>query len=604
MVLTGGDTAGTNGHPVTGSVRVLGVSLKSEFDMHEYVQARLEEDAHKGLRPAPGAPGDAEQPEATSSRDQLKDEAQRALGAFLIAAPLAPVLAVIFSVLSLATWFKPPAANTAPAPDFLTPAIANLAIAWTILAILAWLLGLSTARGALPGTYGELVQWLGEIRSWRVNLHTREYPLPSLQARTAYWQLDWLCQRIRSMLAENGSHWFVGTGYVNVWRQVHLAQEVLVRLISDDALPIAARTELMRYTGSAMTDADTAVAQLTGALAVVDSKPLPRAIAELSGVLGELAQRLNDKQSTAPLVAASTVLRRCDEAIAAVDTSNGMYDPSTLAALRSAITAVMSDRDIVVPSDTSDPTKVNNAKASVETAYKQLKPSTLVTVPSDVEVARSVIQVWRAKVDQYRDKARSGLTRTRSDLTRTLTMTAVLAYALFWVVLEARFGFELASTDQSPAFQSAMHMVQMATGALALFLWGALIGLFGQLWSKWNANPDSGEDDFGLGISRVVAEPVLAGVAGMCGIVVLTFGGPLLQDGLSGLSKVTAATDLQNAFLPGTTPASLVFSAFFALSPSLLISRLQQAGAKLQTNLSTSSAGDGGGMSASPGAKG
>jgi hypothetical protein len=114
-------------------------------------------------------------------------------------------------------------------------ALGNLLIAWAILALFAWVLGLSTARGALPGTYGELVQWLVEIRAWLIHLNGIDCRLPSLYARATFCHLAWQYELIQSDLAENGPKWCVGTGYVNVWRRVHQAQEALVRLVSDDA---------------------------------------------------------------------------------------------------------------------------------------------------------------------------------------------------------------------------------------------------------------------------------------------------------------------------------------------------------------------------------
>jgi hypothetical protein len=185
-------------------------------------------------------------------------------------------------------------------------------------------------------------------------------------------------------------------------------------------------------------------------------------------------------------------------------------------------------------------------------------------------------------------------------------MTAMIAYALLWIVVEARFAYELQlAGGLNPQQQSAVQVIQMSTGALALFLWGAIVGEFGQLWSKWNTDTDkspaTGEDDFGLAISRVIAEPVLAGVAGVCGVVLLTFGGQALTQGVGQLispdSTSTIAT-LQTVFLPGTHPASLLLAAVCALSPSFLISRIQQASTGLQQNLSTSSSGDGVGASA------
>ena len=119
---------------------------------------------------------------------------------------------------------------------------------------------------------------------------------------------------------------------------------------------------------------------------------------------------------------------------------------------------------------------------------------------------------------------------------------------------------------------NAMGLVNFAQGEMAMFATFIAYTLISRGLSYW------------------IAFPVT---------LVLAFGGPLLTEGLGNLTKADSSTVtiLQNAFLPGSYPASLLYAAIFALSPSLLISRLQQAGAGMQKNLSGSSAGDGGGKS-------
>jgi hypothetical protein len=138
------------------------------------------------------------------------------------------------------------------------------------------------------------------------------------------------------------------------------------------------------------------------------------------------------------------------------------------------------------------------------------------------------------------------------------------------------------------------------------FLWGALISLFAQLFAKSSASADqpTGEDDFGLGVSRLFALPVIGGMAGLGGVVIGAYGGELLKHGLDGLTTFAESQTmpLASAFLPGTTPSSLLFAAVFALSPNLLIFRLQSA-AGFQQSLSSTSVGDGGARASAGGGK-
>jgi hypothetical protein len=509
----------------------------------------------------------------------------RVIGCAIIASPLAPVLAAILSVLSLAVWMSDAGGG---GTTILGAALGNLFIAWLVLALAAWALGLSTAQGALPATYGELVQWLAECDAWIDLLNNSD--VRSLSTAAAYSQLCKQRFEVGRDLASDGARWFLGTGYANAWVRVHQAQEAMVRIIASDALPLAARVELLRLSGADLSDTAEGIQKLQTALGVLNGSQLGTRVLVLARVLDQLADERdrNDPLSSDTL---NDVVGATVEVATIAAGAVSLYEARSLAALRQTVADLTGLRDDAKPVEAA---ALRQASATLRQQLVLLQPLETATSPIDEDQVRDVIQTIRMKIDNYRDKARFGLSRTGSDLTRTLTMTAMLAYALFWVVLEARVaGVAVSLPDQTARVLSAVPVLETAAGGLALFLWGALVSLFSQLWTQSTAAPDTGEDDFGLAISKLLVVPVLAGVAGLCGVVVGTFGGALVNQGLAGLSSAANADTLTNAFLPASSPVGLLYAAIFALSPNLLVARLNAAAA-LQGNLSKTSLGDGG----------
>jgi hypothetical protein len=514
---------------------------------------------------------------------------ERLVGAIVIAAPMAPVLAFILSVLAMGSGIG---FATDGQPALVQVAIGNLVLAWLVLAIAAVVLGLSTARGALPASYAELAQWLVEVKVWVELLRPLESKLPSLNARTAYGQLCNQYQEIQRDLKENGAKWFLGTGYVNVWWRVHQAQEALVRVVSTDTLQTYARVELLRVQGSGIASEDDGVGQLSNALTVLNGQDLASRVWVLHAALIGLADALDRHDQAAVVFTRTDIGRSAQEVIEVATAARTVYEAAELNVLQTAVTDLATSDDVQRGSDGA---AVRTIADALQARLDALQRLPLTTTPASEQQARDVVYAMRMKVDNYRDKARSGLARGRADLTRTLTLTAMLAYFLFWVVIEASVISILSRPnlgDEPPQILFA-PVIQTATGALGLFLWGALVSLFAQLYTKSTTPQRTGEDDLGLGVSQTMVVPVLAGIAGLCGVVIGTFGGELLKGGLSGLSNQADATTLAAAFLPGTSPVSLLYAAIFALSPGALIARLSTA-ANFQQSLSNTSVGDGG----------
>jgi hypothetical protein len=188
------------------------------------------------------------------------------------------------------------------------------------------------------------------------------------------------------------------------------------------------------------------------------------------------------------------------------------------------------------------------------------------------QATQTLISVHKA-IDDFRDQSRAGLARTRVHLIWAGLMTAVVAYILL----------ALAILDDVPAYQ-------IVAGA-AFFLVGAVSGLIWQLRSS-GSEIRSGEDDFGLDQARLVYVPILSGLAGVGGVLVLAMLYPTLNvvpdtssaaDVRADVPAISAIFDLnRNRF-------GLLVAAVFGLTPDLLINRLQGEADRYRRQLEASS---------------
>jgi hypothetical protein len=170
------------------------------------------------------------------------------------------------------------------------------------------------------------------------------------------------------------------------------------------------------------------------------------------------------------------------------------------------------------------------------------------------EVAQIQMLVDSGRTDRY-----SGLLRARNIMLEACTMTSVAVYALFWLGIVA-----LPANATSQAILGA---------SLFFTTVGALVGLFQVLYAESQA--DTGVDDYGLSIARIVVAPQLAGLAALLGVVLTS----LATSTLSGSPTTTVSTlpnTIPSALDQIRNPANVLVAVGFALSPGLVFSRFRQ----------------------------
>jgi hypothetical protein len=166
--------------------------------------------------------------------------------------------------------------------------------------------------------------------------------------------------------------------------------------------------------------------------------------------------------------------------------------------------------------------------------------------PSAEDTAMAVLAETKKALNVYQDDVWERLIRQRNRLLRTVLITSTVA--LLFVGLAVTF-----ETDR--------HVLGIVA---VFFLVGAVTGLFGRLRAESSAGP--ADDDYGLFEARLLATPLLSGLAAIGGVVVVSMA--------EVLANVNPHLDWASIFNLSDNARGLLAAAIFGLTPELLIGRL------------------------------
>jgi hypothetical protein len=193
------------------------------------------------------------------------------------------------------------------------------------------------------------------------------------------------------------------------------------------------------------------------------------------------------------------------------------------------------------------------------------KGDTVDVTPVMEVLAREMLRHVRRAINQFRDERRRGLVRARNRLNKTITVTGLVAFLL--VALAVLLCVQ------------RMHIVAAAT----FYLVGAIVGLFNQLYLEGSA--ETATEDYGLAAARLFHTPMISGLAALGGVLVIPMLSVLVNSSMHGDSKLGTVLDLTKLLDLTQQPFSLVLAAIFGLSPTVLISRLQQEAEQYKADL-------------------
>jgi hypothetical protein len=184
------------------------------------------------------------------------------------------------------------------------------------------------------------------------------------------------------------------------------------------------------------------------------------------------------------------------------------------------------------------------------------------------EMALEVIRQGKHELNAYQDSLRDSLVRGRTNVYMAIALTGSVTYLLLCIAILWN------GTTSAVGTAAAYYMV------------GAVTGLFVRFYNEANAK-DTPADDYGLLLSRLIATPLLSGLAGIGGVVLtaalINVGGGRTP-GLGAIFNGTVTIDY------------LLAAAVFGYAPNMIVGSLQQRAQKFSSDLQNSK-GEGSGSS-------
>jgi hypothetical protein len=206
------------------------------------------------------------------------------------------------------------------------------------------------------------------------------------------------------------------------------------------------------------------------------------------------------------------------------------------------------------------------AATAARTGAQALNGSNSEAETIKLQEARAVLRSVRHVLNNFRDSRRSGLLRMRNRLIGTLALTTFVTFVLLALALEAHPRFD-GEYPKDPII-----------GVTALFLVGALVGLFNRLYAE--SGTPTAVEDYGLSKARLLLIPIVSGLAAV--------GGVALKHMVT--SAGSGALSLADIFRLDQNAVDLAVAAVFGLTPGLLVNRLRNLGDQYKTDLESTQA--------------
>lgn len=171
--------------------------------------------------------------------------------------------------------------------------------------------------------------------------------------------------------------------------------------------------------------------------------------------------------------------------------------------------------------------------------------------------ARLTLREIRRTLNGFRDHLWEGLVRARNNLFATIFIAGLVTHILLVIFILS------SSSTQSELLATAVF-----------YSVGAVFGLAGRIYRE--SQMSTAVDDYGLSLARLIATPVLSGLAGLGGV--LLFSTILVESSPSSITSIFTLNQLD----------FIIAAAIFGLTPNLLIRGLQQRAEKYMSALKSS----------------
>jgi hypothetical protein len=443
-------------------------------------------------------------------------------GAALIATScVVPVVASFISVVFFITL-----------PQTLLPRL-MAPLSGTVLTLLVWLILAVPYRRytavdfANTTKYELLLSRLCQLESWFKILEPEFTPKTNSLYEISKQEVRNSCDTIYEGLIKKSASWVLGTGYVNMWKLLHRADEAFIYIEPVEAVIHNALHDEMSLQNSTLTNKEDLLKKLRKAVKMLDKRAATY-----------LNQQPPQEEETE---------------------ANGYEKPNVSADQRGKLKSTFGSlaffsgnfRRKINRDDMQ-----NTLESEQSSDQSKVRPKDLSNGYSDdINIktqARTIIREVRNTLHQFRDGRWEKLVRVRNHLVRMTILTGIALCLLLEFAI-------LADADK-----------QMIIAATVFYLVGAIVGLFSRLYDQ--ARSETAVDDFNLAAARLLAAQLYSGIAAIGGVVIVQ-------------RAILASANVFNLNL-----TNILIAAAFGLTPSLFTSAIQKEAEQYKTDLKSTAA--------------
>jgi hypothetical protein len=214
--------------------------------------------------------------------------------------------------------------------------------------------------------------------------------------------------------------------------------------------------------------------------------------------------------------------------------------------------------------------RADSGSPKVQTLYQKIQKlvsqeKELPCVPASPHEALTILRDVRRSINDFRDDRKAGLVRYRNLLCIMTCLTGFALYSMLWLAI---------TLNAAPGLLGPMA---------GYLLVGVIVGLFARLVR--DVHTDTATDDFGLSAHRLVTIPLMSGVAALGGVLIVTILA-LVQS----QSNLLSSDVWMNQLAMQDHPMQILVAGVFGLSPTLLLSQLEQQADQYKRDLRRSEA--------------
>lgn len=394
-----------------------------------------------------------------------------------------------------------------------------------VAAFLAWI-GLSLPCTTLisietvnPRSFGLLKSEMALYEPY-CNNHWQVEDRPGSEASNSFNHLQ------EFMRTANGLSWMLETGYITSWEALNRVKEAFMEMNPDAVVIGEAFTDWLCIRGSKIPNSEFLLrdsAQAVCTLAPSASVFFKESLLPVNNSLGTSPAGA----SPVPAATGSSVPTEIQEASPSPSLAGTSPVPATTGSSVPSVTQESS----TLPSPADDPVPL----------LSMGDPS---TQQQARDQAKSILRQIRITLNRYVYNRWEGIIHTRNLLLGTIAIAGVVIYLLLTLAVVTKAS------------------IPSLVAGMVFYAVGAISGLFG--WLYRGSLIDTTVDDYGLVTARLVATPLLSGLAGIGGVIITAV--------LYSPIKPDFAKSLENMF--SLHPELIIAAALFGLFPSLIIGTL------------------------------